>query len=51
MKCSHCGEYLGEISAEADEYDLMQKHVESCVSRLAQDYRSAKDAEDIFDPE
>lgn len=45
MKCAHCGEELGE----GDDYDLYKRHINSCNSKIARDYRNAKDEEDFDD--
>ena len=42
MKCVHCNEELGN----SDEYDLYKRHIYSCNSRVAKNFRNAKDSEE-----
>lgn len=44
-KCSHCGQELGQITADRDEYDLMKSHIYSCPGKAAKAFRKAKDDE------
>lgn len=46
MKCSHCGEDLGEVREGCDEYDLMKAHIWNCPGEIAKSWRKAKAEED-----
>lgn len=45
MKCRHCGEELGTVGNEKDEYDLLKSHIKDCPSQKARTYRKAKEEE------
>lgn len=43
MKCSHCGEDIGEPSENCGEYDLMKYHIWHCTGEIARAWRKARD--------
>lgn len=45
--CPHCGDYLGKLGGEHDEYDLLKRHLENrtCSSKKAMEFYEAEDRE------
>jgi hypothetical protein len=41
MKCSHCGQDLGN----GDAYEAMRSHIDTCDSEAARAFRKARDEE------
>jgi len=45
LKCVHCGQELGQVTPDRDEYDIYKSHINSCSGKAARGYRKAKDEE------